>query len=72
MAIAIKMEPGDLREFVPEWCALCRKPTRFWHEPKGVPCCPQCAETHDAVDLPTRDEWRASEDGDRRRRRLGA
>lgn len=40
-----------------EKCTFCEKPTKYWYTPKDVAVCPNCAETHNPQDVPTKREW---------------
>ena len=60
MPIAVEREPeGMTRSFrgLMETCCFCRRPTPFWHMPSDVAVCEECAATHDASDVPVKEEW---------------
>lgn len=40
-----------------ESCCFCWENTPFWHVPKDVAVCLDCAKTHDPEDVPTKEEW---------------
>lgn len=46
-----------------EHCCFCGSRTRFWYTPKDVAVCPDCAQSHDASDVPSKEEWCASPQG---------
>lgn len=44
-----------------EHCALCKKSTHFWYEPKDVAVCQKCATTATHESIPSKSEWMASQ-----------
>ena len=50
-------KPGEVQER----CCMCRKPTRYWYNPKDVAVCPECAKHTSPDDLPSKADWIAKE-----------
>jgi hypothetical protein len=40
-----------------EPCCICWKPTKYWYEPKDVPCCKDCAKHVTESDIPSKTSW---------------
>ena len=40
-----------------EWCCFCWEPTPYWHTPKDVAVCQECAMIHTPEEVPTKEEW---------------
>jgi len=62
--MAIEAEHEPTQDFDPrcvERCCLCRTPTRHWYRAKNVACCPACAATARAEDIPDKAAWCAKE-----------
>jgi hypothetical protein len=56
--IEIKHEPkGWTPPYPYESCCFCWIPTAYWHEPKDVAVCPECAAKHEAEEVPSKADW---------------
>lgn len=63
MPIPVERESETLtRQFrgLMESCCFCRRPTPFWHMPKDVAVCEECAPTHEVSQIPPKEEWCAA------------
>lgn len=65
----IEVEEIDPEEPIKERCCFCLERTSYWTNLSGrnegaqVACCPKCAKTHDAKEVPTKKEWMEKERG---------
>lgn len=66
--IVVGNEPGPDEDAHFESCCFCRKPTTWWSVRRGkkigqddVACCRKCASQHRLSELPTKQEWLASQ-----------
>jgi len=50
--LKITKEPRAWIRDPAERCAMCKRPTRYWHTPTNTPVCPSCAASATTKDLP--------------------
>jgi uncharacterized UBP type Zn finger protein len=57
MPISIEKEPDTAPFRTREHCCFCFKATSFWHTPKDVAVCLECADVYEDQDVPTKSAW---------------
>lgn len=55
VGVKVSRDP-DLQGGVREPCFKCLVPTTYWFVRKDIPCCPTCAQTLMANDVPTKED----------------
>jgi hypothetical protein len=64
--IPLVPDPEDLPAFIrtmAEGCCFCGRPTRMWFQPKDVAVCVSCAKVRNPEEVPTKEQWCESPQG---------